>query len=376
MTPIVIELDNDVVDARASAVVNDAIASKQDILSRDPVGDYGTFGMLSMRESGYPRGSDSLTAPQQATYEKAWGVATASVTVNSGGTAGTYYDNTLMFGFNVHGQVYDEASVRLTFESKWTNTGNSAEWLTECHIDGLTEEGTYMRPFTLTMPRNDSQSKDTTSAISLSAQLVVFADYSGNGTLAIDSRSNQRRVQVAGGATLDLRGVAADQKNIRQLIDAGTNLWAFLPYADYESSEIKIKSDYPLLVNGRMIATARVAGSEFRVADNPVLQLGKACGAGYVTGFNMNEGSGVPKYAADGFAAGFWILQNAVRVYGNASGTTGGDMGVWVADFSPNPSANESGLRLWHPAQGNWMRVKFGSAGSGPGGTGRALFVD
>lgn len=339
----------------------------QGSLSRSPVGNFETFGMLTMREAGYPTGPASLTAPQQATYEKAWGVETAS-TVFGGGDVGNYNNNTFRIGFNVHGEVYQESKIHLSLESKFSQNGNASGMMMEWHIDGSTTGGHYVRSLTGTIPKTDLTNLDVTSGISAQVQLFTFADFNGSPTFAVDSRGGTKKVQVAQGATLDIRGIpdAALRRNIRQLMEPSTDTWAWLPYIDYTASEIKVATDYPLLVNGRMIAQARVAGTEFRISDLSNLQVGKACGAGYITGFNMDTASGVPKYATNGYAAGMWILQNAIRFYSKDTANAGDDMGPWLMDFTFPSGSNDTALRFFHG--GDWKRVSVGAADSG--GTG------
>ena len=186
------EVDALLADYATTADVNAAIANKQDKLSRDPIGDYGVFGIVSMRETASkPRGPASLTAPQQATYENAYSIAGA-VTTNTS-DSGTYYDNYMIIGFNAHRSVYNEGSIHLTFESEWTNTGLDAQKVMEWHIDGKTREGTYMRPLTGTMPKGDSQNKDDTLAIQANVQLFNFADKDGNAVFNLDARGGSRR---------------------------------------------------------------------------------------------------------------------------------------------------------------------------------------
>jgi hypothetical protein len=346
--------------------------SPQAKLSRSPIGDFQTFGMLSMREAGYPTGPSSLTAPQQATYEKAWGVETAS-TVFGGGDVGSYNDNIFRIGFNVHGEVYQESKIHLSLESKYSQNGNANGMMMEWHIDGTTTGGDYVRSLTGTIPKTNLTNLDVTSGMAAQVQLFTFADFNGSPAFVVDSRGGTKKVQVSQGATFDIRGIpdVSLRKNIRQLIEPNTDTWAWLPYIDYTASEIKVATDYPLLVNGRMIAQGRISGTEYWLDGLNYMQVGKVCSSGLVHGYNIDSIGGSPRYAENGNAAGIWSRINTVRFYATVSGTKGNNLPSWGMACSHTAVDDEMYLELLHPRSGTVKRVTVGAADSG--GTGFRL---
>lgn len=358
---------NQVVQLTAAAKLPAIDGSLLDL--RQPVGDYMAFSMLVLKEGIAPTGNSGLTAPQQATYQYGWGALSSSVTCSAGGNP-AYQDNTLIFGWNANGEVYNESSIHISFESEFANSGLEADKAMEVHIDGNTRDGHYFRLMTLLGPKNDETNLDNTTGVVFAVQRIEMRDYAyGQGTITpgfvFDFRDSEARFKADADTTIDTLQTGAP--GFRQLIDEPTQLYANLPWVD-TSLVCHIEQD--IAVTGRMVATGRISGNEIRLNDYTYNRIASGdSGGGYIGGYNVVNAPG-PELAENGTGAGIYYGSSGIKFYAFPSGSAGDAMyHSMEIDQLNNPGLDgKTPMLLMDLAKGSVQRVSIGASDSG--GTG------